>query len=179
MSSPAAPARCSAALASTVRLEKLPPPERVTVLTISTATLPLMAPAKCPPKIASAAGSAERTVPEPAISWIPTLTPLRLSVAPAAILTESASWTYLPAYPTAQAGEVAMATVSWLIGLDGNWHTGVNWSTGSVPNPTDDAVFQTGAIAAYRVSLTSAANIASLLFDDAAPDGRAVAIPSN
>ncbi|HEY1710851.1 MAG TPA: hypothetical protein VGG10_21480 [Rhizomicrobium sp.] len=53
-----------------------------------------------------------------------------------------------------------MATVKWLIGLSGDWNTGTNWTTGTVPGAADDVVidFQD----TYTVNLTSTATIASL-----------------
>ena len=56
-----------------------------------------------------------------------------------------------------------MATINW-IGGNGNWSTAANWSTGTVPGSSDDAVI--AAAGGYTVSITASTNVGSIAIDD-------------
>src|SRR5262245_54493002 len=48
-----------------------------------------------------------------------------------------------------------MATLSWLLGVDGNWKLGANWNGGTAPTASDDVVINAdGFGTGYTVSLT-------------------------
>jgi hypothetical protein len=38
----------------------------------------------------------------------------------------------------------SVGQVTWDVAADGNWEDGANWSTGAVPQPTDDVVIDQG-----------------------------------
>ena len=58
-----------------------------------------------------------------------------------------------------------MTTVTWIAGTAGDWFTAVDWSSGVVPGPTDDAVINTPLNGTFTVAGTAVAN--SLTLNDA------------
>jgi hypothetical protein len=58
-----------------------------------------------------------------------------------------------------------MATIHWN-GVSGDWSTAYNWSTSTVPGPSDEAVIT--APGSYTVTVTTPDTVGSVLLKDAA-----------
>lgn len=54
------------------------------------------------------------------------------------------------------------ATVTWINPGSGNWDTGSNWSTGSVPGSGDDVVIDTSAAATITVRVGDSESVHQL-----------------